>query len=114
MILLIVSLLDVYLLRALKHLVVRQIKFRHCPDGKSECDFVLKKGKDILYLIQVCYELNEDIIQRELDGIDNCSRELDPKKRYIITNEETDLDTGDHEVIMLWRFLLHPERYLDL
>ena len=82
-------------------------------DGKSECDFILKRGREILYAIQVCYELNEDNILRELDGLENACRKLSPKKGLIITSNISGLDTGEYEKVPLWRFLLDPKRYLD-
>ena len=82
-------------------------------DGKSECDFILKKGREILAAIQVCHELNEDDIQRELDGIGNACRKLSPGKGLMITSNISGLDTGEYEKVPLWRFLLDPKRYLD-
>ena len=82
-------------------------------DGKSECDFILKKGREILAAIQVCHELNEDDIQRELDGIGNACSALSPGKGLMITSNISGLDTGEYEEVELWRFLLDPDRYLN-
>lgn len=82
-------------------------------DGKSECDFILKKGREILAAIQVCHELNEDDIQRELDGIGNACRKLSPRKGLMITSNISGIDTGEYEEVELWRFLLDPDRYLN-
>ncbi len=83
-------------------------------DGKSECDFVLKKGTDIVIAIQVCHDLNGENLEREMRGLDNCFNELDPEKGLIITDHESGLDTGDHVEVELWRFLLDPQKYLDI
>ncbi len=82
-------------------------------DGKSECDFILKKGREILVAIQVCHELNEDDIQRELDGMKNACRALSPRKGLMITSNISGLDTGEYEEVPLWRFLLDPGKYLN-
>ena len=83
-------------------------------DSNSECDFVLKRGQDIVLAIQVCHDLNEDNIKREMEGIDNCFSELNPENGMFITEHESDLDTGNYQKVELWRFLLDPNSYLRL
>ena len=35
----------------------------------KECDFVVQKGEHVAELIQVCWALNEDNIEREVGGL---------------------------------------------
>ena len=36
---------------------------------KNECDFIIKEKGKITQAIQVCYELNEDNNEREINGL---------------------------------------------
>jgi len=76
--------------------------------GKSECDFLVKKGKKIEQIIQVTYEIKESI-DREVKGI------IEALERFNITNGV--IITQDYEAqenkngkkinfIPLWKWLL--------
>lgn len=62
---------------------------------KGECDFIVfDKGK-MIYAIQVCYDLNEDNLQRELNGLYDALAFFELKKGYIITLDQSDHFTKD-------------------
>jgi len=44
--------------------------------NKGECDFVVSENKQIENIIQVCYELNQDNMKREINGLKEAMDEL--------------------------------------
>ncbi len=61
-------------------------------DAKSECDFLVRMNDKILLVIQACWHINEDNLQREILGISNAMRESNAKEGMIITfNQEDEL-----------------------
>lgn len=74
----------------------------------KECDFVVQKGDSIVDLVQVCWELNEDNIDREVGGLlaahfitacDHC--------RIITLSQQKTIERGgiSIEVLPIWRML---------
>jgi len=77
---------------------------------QNEVDFVLKEGKEVRQLIQVCYaNSGEDIKKRETDALIKASKALRCKNLLIITwgYEGTDI-IKKHRImyIPLWKWLL--------
>ena len=71
--------------------------------SEYECDFVVKDSANQLQAIQVCYELDNDNLEREINGI----KELDPfsfTEKIIITLNQKDL-FGDIRVLPVWQWL---------
>ncbi len=65
-----------------------------------ECDFIAKKDNK-LTAIQVCYEINEKNIKRELNGLKKLPIKCDEK--YIITyNESKEID--NIKIVPFWEF----------
>ncbi len=63
----------------------------------KECDFVVKKGERVAELIQVCWTLNDDNVEREIGGLIAASSVTGCKQGKIITlngrpSNETDKD----------------------
>ena len=77
---------------------------------KKEVDFVVKEGKDVKELIQVCYDIgNYDTKKRETSALVKSSKELKCKKLLIITDDyeaEEVIDGGRIKFIPLWKWLL--------
>ena len=70
--------------------------------NKSECDFVVKKGDEII-LIQVCYELNELNKDREIKGLLEAKKKFNVNNGYILTfNNEDKIE--NIEIIPVWKF----------
>ncbi len=60
-----------------------------------ECDFIIKKGIEIILAIQVCSNLsNEETFEREVEGLLEAMLEHNLQKGYILT-----LDQEDHRLI---------------
>jgi uncharacterized protein len=74
----------------------------------GECDFVvLEKGKPRL-VIQVCYELTEENLKREVNGLVEACKELRLNKGLIITLNQDDHLESDNitiEILRVWQWL---------
>jgi len=57
---------------------------------KGECDFVVKQGKDILHIVQVCAEVTPDNIAREVDGLVEALVFFNQSEGVIITLNQDD------------------------
>ena len=77
-------------------------------DG-GECDFVVKEGTKITRAIQVCFDLNEDNKDREINGLVKALEKFGLKTGMILTyNQEDELKTKDKRIKILpvWKWLL--------
>lgn len=83
--------------------------FYYKTKNKREIDFVLKKGKGIKELIQVCYETeNVAIKKREVKALIEASKELKCNNLLIITSDtEAEEKTKGKKVkfVPLWKWL---------
>jgi len=66
---------------------------------KGECDFVVFDNGKIISAIQVCYQIDQDNMQRELNGLYDALAFFNLKKGYIITLNQDDHFRKDHLVI---------------
>ena len=72
----------------------------------KECDFVIQRGDQIEELVQVCWELEETNIEREVGGILAASAVTDCRTCKIITfNQQRTIQRGELriEVLPVWR-----------
>ena len=68
----------------------------------KECDFVVQQNEQVSELIQVCWELDEDNMEREVSGIVAASSFTGCKKCKIITfNQQRTIQRGDLEIKVL-------------
>ena len=78
--------------------------------AKHEVDFVIKKGKKIGWIIQVCYDISDARTRkREIDALLNAGKELRCKNLLIITwdvEAEKKLAGETISFIPLWKWLL--------
>lgn len=96
-------------------LVKRGIKpnselFYYKTRNNHEIDFVVKRGTEIVELIQVCYEaINSDVEQREIKSLVEASGELKAKRLTILTwdeRREVEPDGINIRFQPLWEWLL--------
>lgn len=74
-----------------------------------EVDFVIKKGREIEKLIQVCYNVEEfNTKEREIRGLMHASRDLNCDKLIIITEEYEDVEKVE------WHGIRGEIRYIPL
>ncbi len=73
---------------------------------KNECDFIIKDKKTLT--IQVCYELNKENKEREINGLIEAMDEFKITKGYILTfNQEDKLTVKDKSIFIIpvWKWL---------
>jgi uncharacterized protein len=56
----------------------------------SECDFILKEGYKITKVIQVCFELNSENREREINGLVGALKKFDLVEGHIVTKNQTE------------------------
>lgn len=77
--------------------------------ARHECDFIVKKGADIIQVIQVCCSLTQQNREREIAGLLEAINEFKLSEGTIITDDiETIEEHGDCSIrfIPLWKWLL--------
>jgi predicted AAA+ superfamily ATPase len=72
---------------------------------KKECDFLVRERGKIKEAIQVCYELTEDNMERELSGLKEAMEKLKIDKGTIVTLSQDD-NLGKITVKPVWKWLL--------
>ena len=79
------------MLENLVFLELRQ-KFREIFYFKkiNECDFIVKQKEKIIYAIQVCFDLNEENKNREINGLLTGLKEFNLKEGLILTYNQKD------------------------
>ena len=76
---------------------------------KNECDFVVKEKEKITKAIQVCYELNEDNKEREINGLINALKLFELEQGLILTYNQADtIETGNKKIFLkpVWKWFL--------
>ncbi len=77
--------------------------------NENECDFVVSDGSQVEQLVQVCYELNSDNLQRELNGLLEAMKTLNMHSGLILTmNQEDTIVQDEYNIIVkpVWRWML--------
>lgn len=67
--------------------------------NNGECDFVTTINGNPEDLFQVCHDLNDMNLHREINGLFQAMDFFKKKKGYIITLNQTDLFTKDEKTI---------------
>ena len=98
--------------KALENIVYLMLERTIGVDGRvfyfsenGECDFVVQHGDNVSELIQVCWELNAQNVEREVAGLRVAMEATHCRKCKIITYNQTDtLSVGDVmvEVAPIW------------
>ncbi len=86
----------------------RKKDFYYFADG-GECDFIVKDGNKIVQAIQVCYELNKENKEREINGILEALNRFKLKEGLIITldqEEELEKENKRIKTVPVWKWLL--------
>ncbi|MBU0591043.1 ATP-binding protein [Candidatus Micrarchaeota archaeon] len=77
--------------------------------GEKECDFLIKEKNKITAAIQVCYELNEDNKEREVEGLIEALQKFDLSKGLILTYDQDDVLKLSGKTITIkpvWKWVL--------
>lgn len=78
---------------------------------KQECDFVVMRKGNKPLIIQACYELNRDNLERELGALFEALAFFENREGTIVTLNQSDRFTRDGmivAVIPVWKFLTEP------
>jgi len=79
--------------------------------GLFECDFIVTNNNKPVSAIQVCYDLNQNNLVKELKGIELAMKELNLDEGTIVTldQEETfEIKNRQIRAIPAWKFLMEP------
>jgi len=74
-----------------------------------ECDFVIKEGTKIKEVIQVCYDLNNDNQEREINGLMGALEKFNLNKGLILTYKQEDelkIKNKKIKVLPVWKWLI--------
>ena len=80
--------------------------------GKRECEFIIKNGRSITGVIQVCHEMNDKNMEHEFEGLFEAMETFQLDRGLILTNDQEDTrKTGDRTVNIkpVWKWLLENE-----
>lgn len=73
-------------------------------EKKHECDFVVRYQGIVTLIVQVCYELNDFNLKREIAGLEEAREETKPLKSLILTmNQEDEINTIP--ILPVWKWL---------
>ena len=87
----------------------RKYKELYYFDDNGECDFVVMKKGSVIKLLQVCYELTPDNLERELNGLIKAMKFFKQTNAYIVTFNTQDFIVEDGleiEVIPAYKYLM--------
>ncbi len=79
---------------------------------KNECDFVIKEKEKIKSAVQVCFDLNEQTKNREIDGLLAALKEFNLREGLILTYNQDDkffIDGKKIVVMPVWKWLAENE-----
>ena len=101
--------------RKLENLVFLHLRKKYAElyyfDEKGECDFVAMKNGQVMELVQVCYELTADNLQRELNGLLAAMRFFGQQNATIVTFAGADQIVKEGftvEVVPAYQYLVSP------
>ncbi|MFW6025452.1 MAG: ATP-binding protein [Candidatus Woesearchaeota archaeon] len=99
--------------RLLENLVFVELKRRgkniYYHKENKECDFVLKDGNDINQAYQICYSLNDENRDREVEGLFDALKSYNLDEGIILTydqKEEISYKNKKMKVIPVWFWLI--------
>lgn len=99
--------------RILENIVFLELKRRskevYYHQGKNECDFIIKDALEINEAIQVCYFINPNNENREIQGLLEAMKKYDLKNGLILTYEQEyffETESLSINVIPVWKWLL--------
>ncbi len=98
--------------RKLENIVFIELKRRgkeiYYYRNKNECDFVVAGNRQIEGLIQVCYELNSENMDREINGLSEAMNDLKKNMGLILTFNQTDeIIVADKKICVkpVWKWM---------
>ena len=91
--------------RLLENLVFLELKRRggdvFYHKDKRECDFLVHRGTQITEAVQVCFDMNENNAERELDGLLEAMTYYDLEKGILVTQNQKDSFKKENKEIII-------------
>ena len=75
--------------------------------NNNECDFIIKESLKVKMAIQVCYKLDDNNMERELNGLIEALNQFDLKEGLVLTyDQEDDLikENKKIRILPLWKW----------
>src|SRR3989344_4080294 len=75
---------------------------------RNECDFIIKENEKVTQAIQVCYNFNDENMEREINGLQEAMEKFKLKQGLILTynqSDEFDIKGKKIKVIPAWKWL---------
>ena len=95
--------------RILENVVFLQLRRKYKEifyyKDKWECDFLIKEKEKITQAIQVCYELTQENMEREIRGLREAMNKFKLKQGMIITLCQEDFFGKDIKAIPAWKWM---------
>lgn len=102
--------------RILENVVAIELLRRHIDvyyfKNRNECDFIIRKGRKTLNAVQVCWELTDRNVKREITGLSEACQSLDLDSGTILTyaqDEQRENGGLKISVLPVWRWLLEDD-----
>ncbi len=97
--------------RFIENIVFLELKRRgfevYYYNNNYECDFIIKKGLNVIDAIQVCYKLSDDNLKREQGGILEAMKKFNLSKGSIITLDNNKVNVNESiNILSLYDWLL--------
>lgn len=95
--------------RLLENLVFLTLRRKYSEiyyfEGRGECDFVVRDKGKVLLAVQVCYQLTEQNLGREVRGLENAIEETGAQEAVILSMDQEDEIHG-FKVIPVWKWIV--------
>ncbi len=82
---------------------------------RNECDFVITSRGKVYQAIQVCYKLNNENKQREINGLQSAMDKFGLKEGTILTHDQSEIINEKEKRIVIkpvWEWLLEKNHKL--
>ena len=73
-------------------------------DSKTECDFLIRQNDKILFVVQSCWHIDEDNMQRELHGLNSALHQSGTGEAVIVTFDQED-ELDGIKLIPAWKWM---------
>jgi len=100
--------------RLLENLVFNHLRYKYRRINYfkqiGECDFITFDKQEVQEAVQVCYDLNQDNLKRELNGLVEAMKFFNLSKGTIVTYHQTDhfvIDNREIQVIPAFKWLIN-------
>ncbi|NQT76345.1 MAG: ATP-binding protein [Bacteroidetes bacterium] len=86
--------------------LLRRGKDVYYYSGKKECDFVIKKGLEIVEAIQVCYHIDINNEEREYEGLQEAMQAYGLKQGLLLSYDSEQSNYDNIKAMPVWKWLL--------